>query len=86
MTIQDDLESLGWVKGALPEGDHEKFDDLESPRGIRVTAEDLETGDVSVAEIMDDYALICAGSCYIHAVQVHATGTVQLTIKGRKAR
>lgn len=55
--------------------------------GIRVTATDLdhpeETGTV---EIMDDYALTCAGSCWRSYVQVSrakdGTETHVITVKG----
>lgn len=56
-------------------------------RGIRVTATDLESpDDSSTAEIMDDYALICAGRCNATYVQVtnakDGTQTHVITVKG----
>lgn len=40
---------------------------------IRVTVEDLLTGEKEVAEVGDDYLLICAGSCYLDGTQVYPT-------------
>lgn len=37
------------------------------PAGIRVTVEDLATGEVETREVMDDYVLICAGRKYLAA-------------------
>lgn len=48
---------------------------------IRVTVEDLETGDTDSMEIMDNYIVVCAGDRYIASEQRHANGTVVLTIK-----
>ncbi len=53
--------------------------------GIRVTATDTESGESSTAEVMDNYVLITAGTCYLAHQAVHANGTVVLTIKGRKS-
>lgn len=55
-----------------------------STKQIRVTVRDLETGEEESAEIMDDYILITAGSCYQSHVTAHANGTHVITIKGRK--
>lgn len=50
---------------------------------FRVTVEDLETGDKQAIEVAEgDYLLIPFGSCYLHGVNYHANGTVQLTVKG----
>lgn len=54
-------------------------------RGIRVTATDLETGESRSYEFMDNFVLICAGTCYVSDSHVHTDGTVQITIKGRRA-
>lgn len=52
--------------------------------GIRVTVEDLATGEQEQQEIpADDYMIICAGSCHVAGATEHANGTQQLTIKGR---
>lgn len=53
--------------------------------GIRVTVEDLATGESESVVIRDDYVCIAAGSCYVSHTQVFPrSGTHQLTIKGRK--
>jgi hypothetical protein len=54
-----------------------------SSRGIRVTVTDLDTGESDSKVIWDDYVLICAGSCYRHAVQAYGATHV-VTIKGRR--
>jgi hypothetical protein len=54
---------------------------------IRVTSEDLsaDPDPPQVAEIKDDYVIVCAGSCYVsHVSTWPKSGTVQLTIKGRR--
>jgi hypothetical protein len=56
-----------------------------SPTGIRVTVEDLETGDGESVVIADDYVVTTAGSCYVAHTQAYANGTHILTIKGRKS-
>ena len=56
----------------------------DSTKPIRVTAEDLETGDKRSVEVMDDYVILAAGSCYVAHTQAHANGTHVVTIKGRK--
>jgi hypothetical protein len=59
----------------------------ESPEPVRlkVTAEDLGTGDSESVVISDDYVLICAGSCYQAEVQADlAAGTHVITVKGVK--
>lgn len=48
---------------------------------VRVTVEDLETGERDSAEIEDDYILTCVGSHYLDHVQTYANGTTILTIK-----
>jgi hypothetical protein len=51
---------------------------------IRVTVEDIETGESESAVIEDDYIIVCAGSCYVaHASDYPTKGTQVLTIKGR---
>lgn len=52
---------------------------------IRVTVEDLKTGDRETVEISDDYILICAGRCELTYTNVYpAKGTHVLTVKGMK--
>lgn len=54
-------------------------------KGIRVTVEDLETGEAQSQEIDDDYVLVTAGSCYVAYTNTFpARGTYIITIKGRK--
>lgn len=58
--------------------------------GIRVTATDLDHPDESdTAEVMDNYVLICAGTCQRTYVQVSAakdgTQTHVITVKGIKS-
>lgn len=49
---------------------------------IRVTVEDLKTGEVESQEVEDDFVLVCAGRCYLAHTNVYPkSGTVQLTIK-----
>lgn len=59
-----------------------------SAKGIQVTVTDLDTGESESKVIWDDYVLICAGSCYRHAVQsIGVTGETHiLTVKGRKQK
>lgn len=60
--------------------------DPTSTKGIQVTVTDLDTGQSDTKVIWDDYVLICAGSCYRHAVQsIGVTGETHiLTVKGRR--
>jgi hypothetical protein len=52
---------------------------------IRVTVEDLATGETETTEVCDDYVLLTAGSCYVDGIQTYPTkGTHVLTIKGRR--
>lgn len=48
---------------------------------IRVTVEDLETGETESREMRDDYVLITAGRHYVASINKYPTGTVVLTIK-----
>lgn len=53
---------------------------------IRVTAEDLETGEGSSIDIEPgNYNIVCAAPAYLAHVQSYANGTTVLTIKGRSA-
>ena len=54
------------------------------PPRIQVTVTDLETGESQSRVITDDYALICAGSCWLARTSASANGTHVLTVKGRK--
>lgn len=50
--------------------------------GIRVTVEDLQTGETETKVIRDDFLLICDGNRYLDGVQSWPkSGTVVLTIK-----
>ena len=49
--------------------------------GIRVTVEDLESGETTTREILNDYILVTAGDHYLDGFTKHANGTVQLVIK-----
>lgn len=49
--------------------------------GIRVTCEDLETGESQSREIWNDYIVIVAGDRYVANVQAHGNGTHVVTIK-----
>lgn len=52
--------------------------------GIRVTVEDLATGEAETQTIYDDYVIVVAGSCHVAHVNAFANGTHVLTVKGRK--
>ena len=54
---------------------------VPSPQ-IRVTIEDIETGDKEVVVLTDDYVLICAGSAEQTHVQAYGSGTHVITVKG----
>lgn len=53
---------------------------------LRVTVEDIETGDTDTAEVPEgDYLIICHDPCYEAGIQVYPrTGTHVITVKGRK--
>lgn len=53
---------------------------------IRVTVEDLETGERESRDVADDFVLITAGRHYLDETARHANGTVVLTIKVRKGQ
>lgn len=54
---------------------------------IRVTVEDVLTGEKETVEIIDDYVLICAGRRYRSTVQHYPkSGTDVVTIKTRKEK
>lgn len=51
---------------------------------IRVTVEDLATGETETEELRDDYIIVCAGSCHVaHINSYPQKGTHVLTVKGR---
>lgn len=54
---------------------------------VRVTVEDLETGEQETVEIPDgEYLITCTEPCHVAHVQVYPTkGTHVVTIKGRGA-
>jgi hypothetical protein len=60
----------------------------DQPRGIRVTVEDLATGEVETIEVpVGEYFIATVEPCYVSYQQVFGAGkTVQLTIKGRVLR
>lgn len=49
--------------------------------GTRVTAQDLDSGQVESRVIKDDYNLVTDGDCYLASVQKHEDGTHVVTIK-----
>jgi hypothetical protein len=49
--------------------------------GIRVTVEDLETGETESKVVWNDYVIVTAGDHYVDGIVRHANGTTQLTIK-----
>jgi len=53
-----------------------------SDPGIRVTVEDLATGESESAVILNDYVLITAGTCHLSSYQMHKSGTHTLYVKG----
>ena len=51
---------------------------------VRVTVEDIETGDTDSAVVGDgDYLIVCTQPAH-YTVQAHANGTHVITVKGRK--
>jgi hypothetical protein len=51
---------------------------------VRVTTEDLETGEKSTFVLPPgNYAVICAEPCHLAHEQHYATGTSMITVKGR---
>lgn len=54
--------------------------------GIRVSCEDLETGETGEVTIQPgNYLLIVASPCYLANEQHSANGTTVITLKGRRA-
>ncbi len=60
----------------------------ETKRGLKITLEDLETGDIETVELpMGEYFLITTEPCHVSHTQMFGGGkTVQLTIKDRVLR
>ena len=60
----------------------------ESKKILRVTVEDLETGDKETREMpVGEYFILTTAPCYISHTSVYGGGkTVQLTIKDRVPR
>lgn len=57
---------------------------MSADPGIRVTVEDLATGETESQQVQNDYIIVCAGSCHVAHTQVYPKkGTHVLTIKGR---
>jgi hypothetical protein len=59
--------------------------EVSKKEGIKVTVEDLATGEKEEAVIWDDYILVTAGSCEQSSVQVFGNGTHNITVKGVKS-
>lgn len=56
-------------------------------KGIRVTVEDLATGQSEIQEVAwGDYLLICVGPCRRTGTTAYASGTHVVTIKGVRSR
>jgi hypothetical protein len=52
-------------------------------KGFRVTVVDIETGESQDRIVQTgDYILIPFAPCHLHYTQRHASGTVQITLKG----
>lgn len=53
---------------------------------LRVTVEDLETGQSSTRDVRaGDYIIVTAAPCFLDGVQSYNTRTHVLTVKGRTA-
>ena len=55
---------------------------------LRITVEDLETGERQVQEIpRGEYVILTTSPCYVDGTQAYPTrGTHVITVKGRTAR
>ncbi len=51
---------------------------------IRITVEDLETGEQEQTEIENDYVIITAGDYFLDGIVSYRNGTVVLTVKKGK--
>jgi hypothetical protein len=47
---------------------------------IRVTVEDLESGETETTEIENDYVLVCAGTVYLERTTLMPDGSAELTV------
>lgn len=56
----------------------------EKVTGTKVTAVDLESGEEEVKVILNDFAVVTDGSCFIDGYQAYKNGTVVITIKKEK--
>lgn len=57
---------------------------MGEPKGIRVTVQDLATGDVETKDIPPgDYIILCTAPCDVSHIQAYGNGTHVLTVKGR---
>lgn len=55
-------------------------------KGVKVTAEDLDTGETETKVVEEgDYNIIVVAPAYIDGVQTYANGTHVITVKGRTA-
>lgn len=59
--------------------------DPATAKPVTVTVTDPETGDSETAELIDDYAIVTAGTCRYH-VDAQVGGKHVITITGRKGR
>jgi len=50
---------------------------------IRVTVEDLATGEIGTREFENDYMLITEGDHYLDGIQAYTNGTHVITVKRR---
>ena len=55
-----------------------------SAKGIKVTVEDLETGEKAEETIWNDYILITAGNRFQDSVVTYSNGTHVITVKVEK--
>ena len=55
---------------------------------LRITVEDLKTGETSTQEMLeDDYFILTTGRCEVAGIQTYPTkGTHVITVKGQRAR
>lgn len=51
---------------------------------VKVTAQDLESGESESVEISNNYVLTTAGTAYVASTVAHANGTHVITVKGCK--
>lgn len=74
-----------WCRGAAWEAAPTGADGPN--RGLRVTVEDLDTGDTETADVpLDDYLILTTGKCELTHVQTYANGTHVLTVKNQRGQ